>query len=219
MADYIYELEKDLVEQFKDKPNILSLMETVGKQLNDLFAFYEQLRYERDVDNSEGTQLDGIGDIVSLSRTEAVTLVRGGTPGSAGLDDETYRQRLLFKILKNTCNCTYDDIRKSLAMFWKGSPLRYSEDANHPAAVILDFDASPENEEEQFNVPVIKAGGVGLMMRMQKDDDFTIYYGLAQHIVNSTIADCLVPVLDPSTYLTDEGDLILETELGAWLKE
>ena len=41
---YTEKLKNDLVEQFKDRPVINALMETVGEQLTDLSRFFEELK-------------------------------------------------------------------------------------------------------------------------------------------------------------------------------
>ena len=44
MVDYIELLKQDLVEQFKEKPVIDALMEAIGRQLNDVRLFFEDLK-------------------------------------------------------------------------------------------------------------------------------------------------------------------------------
>lgn len=227
MRDNTQKLKEDLIEQFRGKPNIEALVEAVGHQLDELSDFYEQLLYERDVKNAKGTQLDKVGDVVVLTRAEADALVSGGATVMNGLDDETYRRRIMFKILKNTCDCTYADIRKAIDMMWTGPEISYKEDPEHPATLVLQFDASPDLKEEELKIPVIKAGGVGLLMRMKNDNSITMYYGLPLHKMSSRILGCVEtemvendePVLVRVSYLTDELDQILTDENGAWLIE
>ena len=118
-------VEKDTIEQFRGKPNIQVLHDALARQLQDLFDFFLQLKTGRSLSDAVGAQLDGVGDIVVLSRREAGDLAsyagRGGET-----DDETYRKFLVYKVLKNTCDCTYPDIIKAFRMFWD-KPLYYSE--------------------------------------------------------------------------------------------
>ena len=111
MADFMAALKEDLVEQFKGKSNIEALMEVISKELHQVYEFYEQLREKRSVLSAVGKQLDGVGDIVVLSRMEAGILAGNPIPFEV-IGDGMYRQYLIFKILKNTCNCTYHDIIK-----------------------------------------------------------------------------------------------------------
>lgn len=189
MNDYIKKLRDDLLEQFKGRPKIDDLLQVIGHQFNDVFRFYEQIRTETDIDNAVGQQLDGIGDIVVLSRSDAGKLLTG-QDATSNPDDETYRRFLIYKILKNTCDCTYPDIMKAIGMFWKGPPLRYSEDPNKPATICFDFEASKELGDQSLGIPFVKAGGVGLHMTMHMNDDVTAYYGIALHNAVTTLIEC-----------------------------
>ena len=162
MADFVAALKKDLVEQFKGKPNIEALMEVISIELQQVYDFYEQLRENRDVLSAVGKQLDGVGDIVVLTRMEAGILAGGSIPFEV-ISDDMYRQYLIFKILKNTCSCTYPDIIKAFKMFWD-KPLYYSEDPEYPATMFLKTGVlSPEDHAENLlTAPIIKAAGVGV---------------------------------------------------------
>lgn len=164
MVDYKAKLKDDLLEQFKDKKNIDVLMEVLGKQLQDVYDFYEQLRRERDVKTAVGKQLDGAGDIAVLSRMEAGQLAGDPIPYDV-LDDETYRQYLIYKILKNTCDCTYPDIIKAFRMFWD-RPLYYSEDPEQPATMIFDTGEMQGNVDTRplFRTPLLRAAGITLKL-------------------------------------------------------
>ena len=164
MVDYIASLKKDLVEQFKGKENIEVLIDAFGKQLQDVYDFYEQLRNERDVYNAVGVQLDRVGDIVDMTRAEAGKLVGNPIPFDI-IDDTTYRRYLIYKILKNTCECTYPDIIKAFRMFWD-KPLYYSEDKDQPATMIFDTGEIQEAVDTTplFQTPLIRAAGVTLKL-------------------------------------------------------
>ena len=218
MADYIKKLRDDTLEQFKDRPKIDALHQVIGRQLNEVFRFFEQIRTETDVDNAVGQQLDGIGDIVVLSRPDAGKLLTG-QEAIASPDDETYRRYLIYKILKNTCDCTYADIMKAIGMFWKGPPLRYSEDPDKPATICFDFEASKDLADQAIGIPFVKAGGVGLHMTMHEQSEFTTYFGFALQKTVTTLIECSEAVINDQTYLSDEFDIILADELGAWLVE
>jgi len=218
MNDYIKLLENDLLEQFKDKEKISGLLKVIGKQFNDVRKFYEQLKTERDIYTSVGKQLDGVGDIVVLARSEAGEMM-GNNELPKSLDDETYRRYLIFKVLKNTCNCTYYEIMTAINMFWPGPPLKYKEDPNLPATIQFEFDAFKEMDESALGIPFVRPGGVGLKLRMNKTDESVIYVGFARRELATLSVDCNVPVLESVTYFTDETGTILTDENGAWLIE
>ena len=189
MSDYIKRLQDDLLEQFKGRPKIDALLQVIGRQFNDVFRFYEQIRTETDIDNAVGQQLDGIGDIVVLSRAEAGKMING-EGATNDLDDETYRRYLIYKILKNTCDCTYSEMMKAIRMFWNGPPLRYSEDPNKPATICFEFEASKDLADQALGIPFVKAGGVGLHMTMNKNDNVTACLGMALHKEVSVLIEC-----------------------------
>ena len=162
MLDYVELLRGDLVDQFKEKPVIDALVSAIGEQLNDVRRFYEDLRDRRGIQTSMGQQLDGVGDIVVLSRLEAGALACINESVYV-LDDESYRRYLIFKVWKNTNNCTYHDVIKALRMFWP-KPLYYREDPEEPATMVFETDMlSPEDDVPKLlNAPLIKAAGVGI---------------------------------------------------------
>ena len=162
MPDYVELLRGDLVDQFKEKPVIDALVSAIGEQLNDVRRFYEDLRDRRGLQTSMGQQLDGVGDIVVLSRLEAGALACINESVYV-LDDESYRRYLIFKVWKNTNNCTYHDVIKALRMFWP-KPLYYREDPEEPATMVFETDMlSPEDDVPKLlNAPLIKAAGVGI---------------------------------------------------------
>jgi hypothetical protein len=162
MADYVSLLKQDLIEQFKDQPVIDALMEAVGEQLNDVYKFLADLRDLRGIQTAVGKQLDGVGDIVVLSRKEAGELACFSESAFV-LDDEEYRKYLIYKVWKNTCDCTYADILKSFRMFWD-KPLYYREDPDEPATMIFETgELAPEDDASKIlNAPFIKGAGVGI---------------------------------------------------------
>lgn len=164
MAEYMTALKEELVEQFRDKPNIEALMEVIGIELQAVHDFYQQLRDERSVDTAVGKQLDGVGDIAVLTRKEAGQLSGNPIPIEV-IPDELYRQYLIYKILKNTCDCTYPNIIKAFRMFWD-RPLYYTEDPEQPATMIFDtgeMDGSVDTRP-LFTTPLLRAAGVTLKL-------------------------------------------------------
>lgn len=164
MADYISRLKEDLVEQFRGQKNIESFMEVLGGELQEVFDFFEQLRNERDVYHAIGKQLDGVGDIAVLTRKEAGQLAGDPIPFDI-LEDKIYRQYLIYKILKNTCDCTYPYIIRAFRMFWD-KPLYYSEDPEQPATMIFDTGDMPGyiDTTPLFRTPLLRAAGVTLKL-------------------------------------------------------
>lgn len=164
MLNYIELLKKELLEQFRGKENIEDLVEVLGMELQQIYDFLVQLRAERGLYTSVGKQLDGVGDIVDMSRADVYKYINEIEP-TALLDDDIYRQYLIYKILKNTCHCTYRDIVKAFQMFWD-RPLYYREDPNEPATMIFDTGEMEGNVDTRplFRTPPIRAAGVTLKL-------------------------------------------------------
>ena len=116
------------------------------------------------MDTAVGKQLDGVGDIAVMTRKEAGQLAGNPIPFEV-IDDNTYRQYLIYKILKNTCDCTYPDIIKAFRMFWD-RPLYYTEDPEQPATMIFDTGELPGDVDTTplFKTPLIRAAGVTLKL-------------------------------------------------------
>lgn len=78
---------------------------------------------------------------------------------------DAYRTYLIYKIWKNTNNCTYYDIIRAFKMFWD-KPLHYREDPAIPATMIFETDAlTPEADVSKLlNAPFIKAAGVAILV-------------------------------------------------------
>lgn len=166
MIDTAYKVDllKDLVVQFQDQPKLSALLKVIQKQFDDVAVFYTQLKVERWLDTAEGDQLDRIGDIVCLTRGEAGELASLDKSINALLEDDEYRKYLIFKIWKNTNNCTYYDVIKAFRMFWS-RPLYYSEHPDEPATMFFETEALKPFEmdvEELFRIPIIRAAGVGI---------------------------------------------------------
>lgn len=196
MADYVADLKKDLVEQFRGKANIEALVEVIGEQFQQVYDFYDQLRYNRDVYSAVGKNLDGVGDIAVLSRMEAAQLAGDPIPFEV-IDDERYRQYLIYKILKNTCDCTYPDIIKAFRMFWD-KPLYYTEDPAYPATMIFDTGEmdGTVNTTPLFNTPLLRAAGVTLKLyaRTRTEMDPAKLYILSG--LGFAVTETLLPTLE-----------------------
>lgn len=162
--NYHKSIEADTLEQFKEKPNIKVLHDAMARQLQEVYDFFVQLRDIRSLQTADGVQLDGIGDIAVLTRMEAGKMAGNPIPFDV-MDDDMYRRYLIFKILKNTCNCTYPDIIKAFRMFWD-RPLYYREDPEQPATMIFDTGEITADVDVSALVraPVLRSAGVGMQL-------------------------------------------------------
>ena len=86
-------------------------------------------------------------------------------PREVPLDDSLYRQAIKYKSLRNTSECTYEDIIASLSLLWKTEQLSYSEPANKSATICIrmaDFDIDIEDPATS-RAFAIKPAGVALI--------------------------------------------------------
>lgn len=187
--EYRVDLLKDLVTQFQDQPKLKALLTVIQKQFEDVITFLANLKVKRwlgnaaDINLAMGEQLDRIGDIVCLSRGEAGYLACLDHPDIDVLSDEEYRRYLIFKIWKNTNNCTYHDVIKVFKMFWE-KPLLYSEDPSKPATMLFETEIMKPFEmdvEELFKIPIVRAAGVGIYITAitQADEETAQLYTLS----------------------------------------
>lgn len=102
-----------LLEQFKDKPNIKSLLETYLKQTEDLESAYFELLTERSIFTAVGVQLDLLGALVVEPRL--------------GRDDEAYRLAILTKIGINNSEGTPDVLMQLLKNLSGGTKINIFE--------------------------------------------------------------------------------------------
>ncbi len=160
--NYQEKLNQDLVGQFRAKPRLETLLAALARQLQEVWQTYQDLRDKRNLEQATGQQLDGIGDIVALSRIEAAKLLRSVGSGSAALNDEKYRTLLQRKILLNSSSCTYYQLVNSLQTLCPGITIYYSEDPAFPATLTFSFDAlDEEGDPVDFGeIPLIHPAGV-----------------------------------------------------------
>lgn len=126
----------DLPQQFQGKQYIEALISAFSKQIGELHEIFSELGIKTDLEGATGKNLDMVGDIVSLTRKEA------GIMAGVGIDepvisDERYRQFLKYKVLRNTNDCTYHDIMRSIEILWDTSNIKYVEDPSRPATILI----------------------------------------------------------------------------------
>lgn len=217
MAKFITSLDKDLLEQFKGQPKILALIEVIGAELEAVYQFLEDLNVKRDVYTAEGAQLDGVGNIAGISRREAAALAGISV---SDMTDELYRKYIIYKILRNTCDCTYSSLMQAIRMFWNGSSVvKYSEDPAYPATINLDIEGFSETGSlyDLMTVPLIRAAGVGFRIMTTSKMDNGIYIALIQ---NSDIEqEWQVAPYELAVIYVDENDVVLTTHLDETLVE
>ena len=166
--DYADKLREDMPHQFLGKQRTEALLEALADQLEEVQRAFSDLLVKRTLDAATGAQLDGIGDIVCLSRTEALQMV-ARLESVSTIDDDAYRNYLKWKIFKNTSSCTYREITQSIRAFWTRTDVMFAEKLTHPATIFLttemNLDDNPGVEVTRiFAVPQMKAAGVRVVI-------------------------------------------------------
>jgi len=123
--------------QFQGKTNIDAIIRAFSKQLQEVAEIFDQLKEATNLDDAIGINLDNIGEIAVLSRSEAYVVL--GTKSKV-IDDEVYRKVLQYKVLKNTCDGTYYDLMNSIMMLFNTKTIYYKEDPNYPATAFISID-------------------------------------------------------------------------------
>lgn len=110
-----------LIEQFRSKSNLSSILTSFLSQVQGVEDGLYSLLLLRGVYSSTGVQLDGIGAILDEPRE--------------GDEDEAYRERLLIKVLLNTCDGSPEKIIEIFSKLTSGAPIELTE--FQPAAFTL----------------------------------------------------------------------------------
>ena len=175
----------DFPEQFRNKHNIDVLVKALDHQLQEVLDMLNQLQTDTTMDSSVGKQLDGVGDIVVLSRAEAA-LLSGEEIYYSVIDDERYRRFLKYKAFRNVVDGTYYDIMEAMKKVWEVDNIYYSEELSQPATIILTMPTiGPDGEPIVLGeVPAIKPGGVGMRYMYQIRAEVQVGKNIAAYITN-----------------------------------
>lgn len=120
-----------LPEQFKNKHNIEVLIKAFAEELEEVEKVFQELETLRSIRTAFGKQLDGIGEIVNLTRAESTAYA--GVVDFDVLDDERYRLFLMYKALRNANSCTYPELMEICRLLYNAKLLYYKEFDDHPA--------------------------------------------------------------------------------------
>lgn len=153
----------DMPQQFHGKKNIESLISVFSKQLEELHRVFEQLDKDTDIDTAVGVNLDRVGSIACMSRLDAQTVLR--KMDIEELSDELYKSALRYQILKNNCDCTYEDIVNSIKTLWEIDNFKYIEQKERPATICIKFPHFDLNADDLVaeRILAIKPAGVKLL--------------------------------------------------------
>lgn len=101
------------------------LIQAFVTQFQEIDDVNQTLKFDRSIETSVGVQLDGLGQILGLSRL----------PDES---DDDYREKLKFQIFINKSNGTPEEVIAVLKFLTKATKIRYHE--YYPAAFQIDTD-------------------------------------------------------------------------------
>lgn len=160
LRTHVGDLLNLIPSQFQKAEKIVSILIAMARQFDELAMVYKIVNVVTDIDTAVGSNLDRVGEIVSLSRTEAFEILNRAS--NVALDDGTYRKTLKFGIIQNNTNGCYADVIKGLRLLWEGVDTSYSESYEDPATFRIVLNRlNIDNEDPSNNVPlIIKSAGV-----------------------------------------------------------
>lgn len=138
------EIMKNMPEQFRNKTRIEALAKAFAKQMEEVEAVFMQLDEMRSMDTATGLQLDYCGDIVCLSRVESALYCKDVDFNV--IDDERYRLFVKYKALRNSTQCTYEEMITGCKLIFNADPIYYSEREEYPASFTLSIGANLSEE-------------------------------------------------------------------------
>lgn len=135
-----------IIEQFKEKDNLINFLSSILKPAVSLEGDISDLLTKRWIDTAEGIQLDRLGEIVGEDRKSR--------------PDNEYRAAIKFRLLINTSKANPETIISASRNLGGGDFLRYWE--NYPAGFQI-FSNGPN---------VLDVSGIGILNFILITDDF-----------------------------------------------
>lgn len=156
---------RELPQQFQDKEKIAVLIRAFARQIEEIEQVFSDIVNQTDLETAVGRNLDMVGDIVNLSRKDAMDMDVISS-GKQEMTDERYRRFLRYKILKNTSECTYWDLMDGISMMWNMERLTYMETLEYPATILFrgEFDMDESDVVEFYPELCIRSSGVGVLL-------------------------------------------------------
>lgn len=159
----LYDWLNDLPQQFLEKERIEALIKAFSRQMEEVKKAFDELDSITNIDKATGKNLDMVGSIIPINRTEAYTILR--RTKETTVSDDLYRQVLKYKMLKDTSSCTYYDIVESIHMLWNAGDVHYLEKEDSPATIFISInDADLDGPDSLYGrATAIKPAGVKMV--------------------------------------------------------
>ncbi|QMV49888.1 MAG: hypothetical protein [Mu-like cryoconite phage AB09] len=146
IATHVIDAEGRLLEQYKDKPNIKALIDSLVAPIQTLEDAFDDLNNKRGIAGAVGVQLDRLGDIVGVTRD--------------GLSDEPYRTRIRIRVIQNLSQGEPDRLIQVYGSLLSASLVLYQE--NYPAGSNLMANADiPDSQATEIYKQIQEIAPVG----------------------------------------------------------
>lgn len=162
------------------------LIQAFVTQFQEIDDVNQTLKFNRSIETSVGVQLDGLGQILGLSRL----------PDES---DDDYREKLKFQIFINKSNGTPEEVIAVLQFLTKATKIRYHE--YYPAAFQMDTDGTIFSVPPQQLVSAIQSVSPAAVQYTP----ITATYGAPLPFIFS--GDPIIELLNVSPFESDPFDL------------
>lgn len=154
---------RDIPQQFLSKRNIEVFIKAFSRQMEEIERVLDDVNRLTTIDTATGVNLDYVGNILSITRKEAQVILRKLEQDQ--LCDDLYRAVLRYQALRNTCECTYEDIISAIKLLWDTDDISYVEPPDRPATIYIKmpmFDIDVE-DPAAARILALKSAGVNLL--------------------------------------------------------
>jgi len=138
----------NLIEQFKDQPNLAAFVSAFLNQLQEVEDASFQLITDRTLETSVGVQLDNLGQIIGEERN--------------GLSDDDYRTRLRVQILVNQSSGTVEELLAIIVLLESSVIVIKQTPPAAQTITIIDLDSDPVLLARI--IATARQGGVGTIL-------------------------------------------------------
>jgi hypothetical protein len=182
---------------YDDKPVLRAIIEALGAEMDELNQAIIDCKNNRWINKAQGKQLDGLGEIVVLSRQidKAIAIKLFGFLGQPNvlgfgqarfrgqdednlqsyiLEDAEYRMAIAVKAVMNATQCTAEETLQSLRYVFN-APIVMEEIGNANINIAIGRQLT-DNEKILANAIdlIVRAGGVGINIKSYFP---TVYFG------------------------------------------
>ena len=172
--DHTLRAQERLTQQFKNKPNVLKLINVITSEVQILEDELFNIATITSIDDSEGTQLDNIGGLLGINRN--------------GRTDAEYRTAIRGQIFVNRSDGSESYLSSAFTLIAGASNFTIDEPSPATARFTIDVDDFDPSVVSNLNTAV--AAGVKLIILTYQDvsNAFTVDTGLPVGDINSLIS-------------------------------